>query len=471
MAVVSSSLIRSFANSRYRTRYLSQITRRQIAGLVAIVIFTATPAIAQDKASQDETFSGTEILKNQPTSVLYSIRIDGSISTPNEQGTQTFPLTSTGEFQFRNQQIETDQTGIVGLRAQRTFRKAETRTVVDKNQETLVSLPSAYGQIHSSGHQSQFVSWHPKFALLRKQSDLLRMPFDPLVVQALFTSTEVKQSDSWNAAAWVVPALTGLDATVTQTVTCRLTSLTSTEAKIQLEGSIEGAVTGSASHVNFAGAMSVDRQTGIISQANITMKEKRTAGPVSPGIDVTAVIQWAQDPIAGDAKSDPVAAPNDRQLLLSAKAPGNLRFRHSREWHLFHETPSVMMLRLLRNGRLIGQANFSQAATVKPGTHTPDEEFDADIRDSVNERKGKILKNETVSDQNGWRLRHVQATGTAGEKTILWDYFLCTAKSGQQFSVVFSHATEDTSEFENEPLNLLSMITLPQRRRPAIPFR
>ena len=196
MAVVSSSLIWLFASSRYRF----QITRWQIACLVASAILTATPVIAQDIATEDATFSGTEIRADQSTSVLFNIRIDGKISTPDEQGTQIFPLTSTGEFQFRNQPINTDESGITGLRSVRSFIKAQTRTVVDNKRETVVSLPTAYGQIHSSGHESQFVSWHPKYALLRKQADLLRMPFDPTVVQALVTTANVKQSDTWECS-------------------------------------------------------------------------------------------------------------------------------------------------------------------------------------------------------------------------------------------------------------------------------
>ena len=129
------------------------------------------------------------------------------------------------------------------------------------------------------------------------------------------------------------------------------------------------------------------------------------------------------------------------------------------------------MLRLLKNGQLIGQANFSKGTTVKPGEHTSDAEFDQDIGASVSERKGRVLQSQTVPVQKGWRFRQVQATGAAAKKTILWDYFLCSADSGQQFSVVFSHASEDAADFEAEPLKLLQNFTLPKRRRPALPFR
>lgn len=428
-------------------------------------------AFLQTSASFGDEFTGDEIRRDQATSVLYTIRIEGTISTPDKEGAQSFPLTSNGEFQFRNLQAKTDTTGLSSLRALRQFRKAETRTIVDKSRETLVNLPSAYSSIHTCGHDGQLTSWHPEYALLRSQADLLRMPFDILVMQTLMPSGSVKKTDSWNAPAWVVPALTGLDATVTQSVQCRMKSLTDDEAEIEFEGSIEGAVTGSASRVNFGGGFTVDRKAGMIRRATITMKEKRTAGPVSPGIDVTAVIQWSQDPVITTDQVATIEEPNDRQLLLSAKAPGGLKFRHSRQWHLFHETDAVMMLRLLKDGRLIGQANFSKGISVKPGTHTPDAEFDRDITQSVGERKGKVLNSQTLPQQAGWRFRQVQATGAAAEKTILWDYYLCSASSGQQFSVVFSHANEDVASFEGEPLKLLKNFTVPQRRRPALPFR
>ncbi|MEP3481516.1 MAG: hypothetical protein ABJZ55_19900 [Fuerstiella sp.] len=435
----------------------------------SLVIFCLTFSYAQ--ASIGDEFSGDEIQRDQATSVLYTIRIEGTISTPDKEGAQSFPLTSNGEFQFRNLQDQLDSSGLDSLRALRQFRKAETRTIVDKSRETLVSLPTAYGRIHTCGHNGQLISWHPQYALLRSQADLLRMPFDVLVMQALMPTGSVKQTDSWNAPAWVVPALTGLDATVTQTVQCRMRSLTDDEAEIEFEGSIEGAVTGSASRVNFGGEFTVDRKAGMIRRANVTMKEKRTAGPVSPGINVTATIQWSQDPVITTDQDASIQEPNDQQLLLSAKAPGGLKFRHSRQWHLFHETDAVMMLRMLKDGRLIGQANFSKGISVKPGTHTPDAEFDRDISQSVSERKGKVLDSKTHSERAGWRFRQVQAKGAAAEKTILWDYYLCSASSGQQFSVVFSHANEDVASFEGEPSKLLKNFTLPQRKRPALPFR
>lgn len=449
----------------------NKATQQPVLRLIATTFALFGFVCFQSAQAQSDEFSGDEIRGDQATSVLYTIRIEGKISTPDEKGTQSFPLTSTGEFQFRNNQTGVATSGLSGLRAERQFRKAETRTIVDKSRETVVKLPATYGRIHTCGHDGQLLSWHPQYALLRSQADLIRMPFDVLLMQMLTPTGSVKKTDSWNAASWVVPALTGLDATVTQSVKCSLKSLSDDEAEIEFQGSIEGAVTGSASRVNFGGGFTIDRQAGMIRRATVTMKEKRTAGPVSPGIDITATIQWSQDPVITTDQPVAIEEPIEQQLLLSALAPGGLKFRHSRKWHLFHETDSVMMLRLLKNGRLVGQANFSKAITVKPGTHTPDAEFDRDISQSVAERKGRVLKSETLPEQNGWRFRQVQATGAAAEKTILWDYYLCSGSTGQQFSVVFSHTNEDATEFDGEPRKLLQNFAVPKRRRPALPFR
>jgi hypothetical protein len=45
--------------------------------------------------------------------------------------------------------------------------------------------------------------------------------------------------------------LAGVDAAVTQTATCEITSLTDSEAVVRFEGATDGAVTGSATKITF----------------------------------------------------------------------------------------------------------------------------------------------------------------------------------------------------------------------------
>jgi hypothetical protein len=68
------------------------------------------------------------------------------------------------------------------------------------------------------------------------------------------------------------------------------------------------------------------------------------------------------------------------------------------------------------------------------------------------------------SDINGWRIHHVRALGKANDKALIWDYFLCTARSGQQMSLIFSYAEEDEKLVAGSPEQMLGTLTVPVNR-------
>ena len=410
------------------------------------------------------------------TKVSYEIQISGEIITPSADGPRRFPLKSTGQFKFHNQPHPTDLGGPFTLRARRQFESASTETTVGKDHVTKVSLRPTYRDILVFGSENGLQQVSATYPLPRKQLDLIQMPFDVLAISAVLPTASVKVGDKWNTDAWLVPTLTGIEAVVEQSSSCELKTLTDKTAEIAINGSIEGAVLGSVSDISFSGALTFDRATQLISALSVTQKEVRSPGPVSPGLDVTAKIDWKQSvPVDGTDKvefddTSLESRPTDKQKLLWLQTPLRLQFAHSREWHLFHETPNVLMMRQLRNGNLISQCNISSAITVPPKQHTPDEEFLADVNSAVKERKGSVLKEDTVRDDGHWRIRHVQAVGDAGGEVIIWDYYLCSAATGEQFSLVFSHSRKDDAEFRGVTAGILSSLQV-ARRRTSLPFR
>ena len=453
----------------YRSReFLRDVIR---VGLLPVTVFVSVQQLTL--AGDDAVSLVSEVNVSRVTDVDYSIEISGKIVTPSAAGDQQFPLKSTGEFQFQNHPFPSDAAAPFSLRAIRRFETASTSTTVGKDHTTDVALSSAYRTVYVSGSEQGLLPWSPGYALPRKQLDLLQMPFDILAASSLLPSTVVTPGDKWNTDAWLVPMLTGIEAVVQQSATCELKSIDDDTAVIAFAGSVDGAVQGSASKVSFSGSMTIDRALGIVASLNATQKEKRSPGPVSPGLDVTAIIQWTQTAaqLADSAPSTmPEGLPSDRQLQLYLQTPLKLRLRHSREWYLFHETPSVLMMRQLRDGNLVSQCNISGGITVPPKQHTPDTEFLADVTDSVRERKGRVALEKTVRDDGNWRIRHIQAVGDAAGQVIIWDYYLCSAATGEQFSIVFSHAKEDENLFGEEASNMLSTLQI-ARRRPLLPFR
>lgn len=398
------------------------------------------------------------------TRVRYTMTINGKVMTPSPAGVQKFDLKSSGRFEFQQQRVTAKDAGAGFLAGQRQFQMAGTETVVGDGHRTAVSLSPERRQIRLYGSGNQLQSYCAKSPLTRNELDLIQMPFDPLAVRAVLPVATVAVGDKWNTDSWVMPMLTGIETAIDQTAACTLKSADEATAVVQFSGSIKGAVRGSAASVTYSGEVTLDRRTGLVKSFKGQQKEKRTAGPVSPGLDITANIAWQQSP---DATYRPpvvksiVATPTE--TLLQFETPQRLTLRHSREWHLFHQTGSVTMLRQLRRGELISQCNITTHVTVPPKQHTPDREFRNDVAAAIQKRSGQVIDETTIRDDDQWRIRRVRTSGQADDDVILWDHYLCSAGNGQQFTILFSHSQTDDDLFGTEADDLLSTLNLTPR--------
>ena len=402
----------------------------------------------------------------------YTVGIRGQMLTPSAAGVQTWKLSSDGKFQFLQRQFTSEGSGPLTRQAIRRFETAETRTSVGQH-STGVQLPLALRTVHVQGTDAGLVCSTPATPMTRQALDLLQMPCDPLAVQALLPTGLVEVGDEWNTPAWAATMMAGLEATIEQSIVCRLTSLTEQTASVDFSGTVRGAVHGSSSDVKLEGALEFDRGQRRITSFQATQTEDRSPGPVSPGLKATIDVLWTQrseEDTRTISQTAPTAVSESSDLSLQLLTRWGLQMRHSREWHVFHETPKVLMLRQMRNGALVSQCNVADTPDVAPGDHISDQQFLNDVATEVTPRGGKILSESTLTNIAGWRIRHVRANGNSSGSVILWDYYLCTASGGQQFSLLFSHSEADEEAFSEEPLRMLKTLSVAQRR-PAIPFR
>lgn len=410
----------------------------------------------------------------QTTRVEYALKIEGKLLTPAQNGTSAWNLNSSGKFAFDQRRFASDATGPFAVRAVRRFAAAETESVVGKDHATSVVLPSQARLIHLYGTEDQLLQLSPHVRLTRPQVDLLQIPCDPLVATSLLPARNLKdEREKWNADAWVIPMLVGVDAAVSQTATCQLKLLTASEAVVTFEGTTTGAVTGSATKVTLKGELIFDRTQRFIRAFEAVQSEQREPGPFSPGLNVTATIVWTQaSAVPANSLPDtmPEQVPDERKLLLTLATPGQVMLLHNRNWHVFHETPEMVMLRMMHDGSLVAQCNISPSPAVPAGESTSEQEYLDEVQAALAERKGAINSSKIHDDINGWRVHHVRALGKANDKTLIWDYFLCTAKSGQQTSLIFSYAAEDEKRVAGSPEQMLGTLTvLANRPKVALP--
>lgn len=462
--------------SMCRLAYLS------ILGLL-IIATSERGAVAAGgvSAAADETAAGIEIdLSPMPASesgathVSYSLKISGTLKTPAKDGEAPWKMESDAKFEFDQKRYASDKTGSHGIRAARRFQAAETHLTVAGGHKTEIILPERSRLIYLYGAELQLTQLSPDVRLTREQADLLQFPCDPLAAMGLLPDRKLtSESEKWNTASWVVPMLAGIDASVKQEASCQLKSLSPTEAVIEFSCTGSGAVTGSSTEVQITGEMVFDRKARLIRELKATLKEKRTAGTVSPGLDVVAEVAWTQSAGKGDENlpdAIPATEPDSRQLLLTLVTPWRILMLHDRSWHVFHETNELVMLRMLHEGALVAQCNISSAPLLTPGSFTPEEKFLEEVQKSVTERGGIISGSKVTADRNGWRIHHVEAKGEANQKELIWDYYLCAAANGEQISLVFSHTSADSKVFEGRAEQFLgSLTTRPSRPKIALP--
>jgi hypothetical protein len=255
--------------------------------------------------------------------------------------------------------------------------------------------------------------------------------------------------------------------------------------------------------VKCSGTLLLDRRSGLPRSLVAVLEEKRSPGPISPGLDVKGDVKWTQEVLAVEAESAaglpqdlPESGPDSRLMLLTLSTPWRLLLIHDRDWHVFQQTPELMLLRRITNGALIAQCNLSRGPQQEPGQHASQEEFLADVELRVRERSGEIRSSQVRANVNGWRIHHVRAVGrvasaesagaTAVEsagaaaaggtpakqatpRTVFWDYYLCSAQAGDQYSLVFSHLEEDAGAFGDAAERMLSTLTL-RTARPRVPL-
>lgn len=441
-----------------------------VAGLLSVVLPRTAAEESSDPASEGtESPLAVHIDAERVTQISCRVAIRGTLSTPATDGLRRWNLKSSASLKFLQRQLPSELSGPLALQAVRRYTGATTSTTVGKDYRTTTTLPRSSAIVHVRGADERLMVASAASPLSRRQFDLLQMPCDPLFCAALLPSRDVQVGEKWNTDAWVLPRLAGLEAVTDHTLSCELESHDQSIARISFSGKAGGAVLGSASDVELNGTLTLNTDSGLLTDLKCTMKEQRSAGPVSPGIEATIDIEWTQK--AAEEASLPEElneALFDRPLSL--QTPWRLMIQHSPEWHIFNQNKQVVMLRQMRDGALIAQCNISSGDVMPPGKHTSDPDFRTDVEAAIQQLGGQIVQETTLRDDTQWRIRHVRTAATVNKAEIIRDYYLCTAPSGEQYSLMFSHSAADSEAFGDESARMLKTLAL-ARRRPALPFR
>ncbi len=431
------------------------------AALLALVLdvspLAAEPISVSEPATDQRVFSVRARLQVSGNIETSSQPVAAAGQKPDDQKPTGLKLNVDGKFSFLERRLAAGGQDADAFRALRRYQLAEAEITID-GQKTINQLPSNARQIVAEGTGTGIRVWSPDTRMSYLAVELLRSPGDSLALASLLPTIPVEQGTSWEPPYWTLPMLTGIEAVSKTTLKCSVSKIDQQYVVIQVSGGVEGATLGAFANITIDGQIAFDRKGNHIRQAKITQTEKRTVGAVSPGMNVTATV-YIDRQISGvkggltDSATDAIPiSPEADQLALGFSCPWNLTFACDRDWHVFHQTKDVAVLRYLRNGSLIAQCNVSPVPQAAAGSHTAEPQFQSDIQTALGSQFRKIEKAEQIPTTDGRWLYRVTATGVARNVPMHWFYYLCAAPDGRQVAFVYAVESKLVEQFGGQDI-------------------
>ena len=442
-----------------------------------VLLATDTGGRAQDTGPPDLEKPTVRLVEDPKPDRLLEVtaRLDvrGRILAPvGVDRVVPLPLQASAQLSWQTRRLPAGGEFHRSLRTLRSYASAVSKVRVDRR-TTESSLRASRRTIVTEGTPSGLRHYSLEGPLTGDEVELLQLPADPLALIGTLPLGQVPHDHAWTPGRWTLPLITGLDAVTRGSLKGRVVKVTTTTADVLLEGTAEGAAGGARSQVTFSGSLVFDHQLGYLKQASITIEEHRRAGPISPGLEIVAQVRIERKPATSKARLDRAVlatcpkqpTPGHLQLLLTT--PGNGRLLYDRNWHVFHQTPDVSILRRLENGRLVAQCNLSTAPKVDAGSGTGREAFLRDVKTALGPRLREVISIEPLKSrpdqrlQQGWR---VTATGIDHGLPMHWFYYLCTHPSGRQLSLVFAVESDRLKTWARRDRDIISRLEISTTR-------
>lgn len=456
--------------------------RRWLGSLCLSLVIGDLSLFAADKVELAEPESDARIKL-----VRSHVQVSGQLKTAAGGG-KTIPLKLTADAQYRFFERRLSGTGrdAETLRSVRLYRFASNDTEVASAdapegaapKKSTLKLPETRHLIVAQGRREGALLYSPTATLTYDQLDLLRTPCDSLPLLSLLPREEVAAGESWKPESWAVQMLCGIEAMTKGEITCKLEEADAATARVTFTGGADGATLGATTTVQLAGEFTFDRAAKMITRARVQQTEGRSIGAVMPGMEVTANVTLERSLADGasetnllndKAVADIPLEPATEMQFLRFESWG-LRFYHDRSWYQFHQTNAVAVFRMMEQGGLIAQVNVSPIPAAATGSHTSEEQFQTDIRQTLGKRLKGITKTEQLQPRNANDRRflfRVIAEGEADGVPMTWFYHLCAAPTGQQVSFVFAVETKNLEKFNNRDLGLVRLLEFIPARQAA----
>jgi hypothetical protein len=290
--------------------------------------------------------------------------------------------------------------------------------------------------------QQRPMAYCPDAPLSREQLDLVDVVGDSICINRLLPKQPVAEGESWATDATVMGPLLTFDTVAVCEVRCILDEFNDNYAKIRLSGDVHGTADGAATQQEVRGVFLFDRKFRRITRLNLAVREKRSIGGATPGIDAVAKVQVKIDAIETSAhltgeliaKSTNAARTPLRDLLFESPTLG-FRVKHDRQWYTTAERREAVTFRRVDASDLVAQCTLTALPPKSAGRQTSLEQFQKDITFSLGKNFGELVSSRQFQNTAGLYCYEVVVRGLVEELPVEWHYYLLAPESGNRVSV------------------------------------
>lgn len=277
----------------------------------------------------------------------------------------------------------------------------------------------------------------------REQLDLIDVVGDSFSADRLLPAKAVAEGESWKNDASVMSALLTLDTVAVCEVQSILDSSNENYVKLRLEGTVHGTADGAAIEQDVRGVYLFDRNLHRVTRLNLAVREKRSIGGATPGLEAVAKVQIAISPIE---KSTNLGDDAVAKLTSERRTPGHelafespklgFRLTHDRQWYVTAEARESITLRRVDTGDLAAQCTISKLPPKSEGRQTSLEQFQKDVTFSLGKSFGELVSSRQYQNAAGHYCYELVVRGMVEDLPVEWHYFLVAPESGPRVSVV-----------------------------------
>ncbi|MDQ3332699.1 MAG: hypothetical protein M3552_18975, partial [Planctomycetota bacterium] len=328
--------------------------------IVTLVVLFARPTLAAERflLAEDSSPGSTWSVDNQVTG-------NGTFEFQpgaNANGAVKHPVEIKATFRYSECRLPSAGRDEAAWRALRLYEEATSGISVGGHASS-PQLRSDRRRIVVRADRAGLLPYSPDGPLTSQEVELLPSLGDPLLLAALLPEREVTVGESWNPQPWVGPALAGTEVSFNSGMTCQLQSVASGQALIKVDGTVSGAAKGSTSETTLAGSIAFDVNLKTIVAGELTQTEKRSIGPVTPGMTLrltSKLKKSAAEPSrlieAEEIEAIPLE-PSDEALRIEHPLDFGAKLVCERDWIAIQQTGTLLVLRLLDHGGIVAQCN------------------------------------------------------------------------------------------------------------------